>query len=125
MAFVKQNIARYSRFFGLTEQEYMRASARIVGYLSKQKEVNANAIAFALKFLMDTIVENEQKQEKQEFLYNFQDPRYKKYQFKIVKLYQAGLGAQRISKQIAAYKGPKIPKSSIERFLKKNAIKRK
>ena len=120
MAFVKQNIAR---FFGLTEQEYMRASARIAGYLSKQKEVNANAIAFALKFLIETIGENEQKQE---FLYNFQDPRYKKYQFKIVKLYQAGLGAQRISKQIAAYKGcPKIPKSSIERFLKKNAIKRK
>ncbi len=124
MAFVKQNIARYARFFGLTEQEYMRAAARIAGYLNKQDNISTNAVAFALKFLHETIGENEQKQEKQEFLYNFQDPRYKKYQLEIVKLYQAGLGAQKISNQIAN-KGPKIPKSSVERFLKKNAIKRK
>jgi len=125
MAFVKQNIARYARFFGLTEQEYMRAAARIAGYLNKQDNINTNAVAFALKFLHETIGENEQKREKQEFEYHLQDPRYRKFELEIVKLYQSGLGALRISNTIKENKGSKIPKSTIERFLKKNAIKRK
>lgn len=123
MAFVKQNIGRYARFFGLTEQEYMRAAARMAGYLNKQDAINTNTVAFALKFLIDTIEESE-RIEKQEFTYHFQNPRYKKHEIEIVKLYQAGFGSQKISKQIAL-KGPRIPKSSIERLLKKNAIKRK
>ncbi len=93
--------------------------------MNKQDAINTNAVAYSLKFLKDTIEENVQKQEKQEFLYHFQDPRYRKYEFEIVKLFQSGMGAQKISAQITANKGPKIPKSSVERFLKKNAIRRK
>jgi len=125
MAFIKQNIAHYAKFFGLVEQEYMRAAARISGYLKKQNTIDTNTVAYALKFLIDTVEENEQKKEKMEFEYHFQDPRYRKWEFEIVKLYQQGSGSQKISKQISANKGPKIPKSTIERFIKNNTIKRK
>jgi len=123
MAFVNKKRTRYARFFGLSQDEYMRAAGRIAGYLNKHGTESAT-IADALKFLIDTIEEARAKVEKAEFSYHFRSPSYKKWELEIVKLYQKGLGEKRISDEIVLKKGPRIPKSTIRRFLKQNGIKR-
>ncbi|RUM45429.1 MAG: hypothetical protein DSY46_02945 [Hydrogenimonas sp.] len=123
MAFANKRRSRIARKFGISEDNLMRAAARINGYIGRHGCETA-VIADALRFLIDTIEEVEAKTEKKEFSYHFQTVKYRKWEPEIIKLYQKDYGAKRISDAIVSKKGPRIPKSSIERFLKRNSIKR-
>ena len=117
--------AAIAKKFGITENDLLRAAGRIAGYLSKHCcTCEAPAVADALRFLADTIEEVEEKREKAEFAHHFRNPSHRKWEIEVVRLYQSGYGAKRISDAIADRKGPRIPKSTIERFLVKNGITR-
>ena len=121
--FTNKRRAAIARKFGLTDKELLRAAGRISGYLAKHG-CEPPVVADALRFLADTIEEAEERQERAEFAHHFRDPAWRKWEIEVVRLFQAGYGAKRISDAIAAKKGPKIPKSTIERFLAKNGITR-
>ena len=117
--------AAIAKRFGITEDELLRGAGRVAGYLSKHGcRCEAPMIADALRFLADTIEEAEERREKAEFAHHFRTPAWRKWEIEVVRLYQAGHGAKRISDAIAAKKGPRIPKSTVERFLSKNGIVR-
>ena len=121
--FANKRRATIAKKFGLTDKELLRAAGRISGYLAKHGcRCEAPMIADALRFLADTIEEAQDQRERAEFAYHIRDPSHRKWEIEVVKLFHIGYGAKRISDAVSAKKGPKIPKSTIERFLAKNGI---
>ena len=104
-----------ARKFGVSADKIERAAGRMQGYLSKQG-LSVRNIIFALDFLIDTIEEETEKDIKDRLFYHFKNPKHREKEPVIIDLYLQGFGAQRISRQL------KIPKSTIERFIKNNNI---
>ena len=121
--FTNKRRATIAKKLGLTDKELLRAAGRISGYLAKHG-CEPPVVADALRFLADTIEEAKEKHEKAEFAHHFRTPAWRKWEIEVVKLYHQGHGAKRISDAITDRKGPRIPKSTIERFLSKNGITR-
>lgn len=101
--------------FGCSVDALERGAGRMQGYIRK-KGISVRNIIFALDFLLDTIQEEKQKDMKEVLQYHFRDPKHRQKEQQIIDLYLEGYGAQRISKVV------KIPKSTIENFLRKNQI---
>ena len=121
--FTNKRRAAIARKFGLTDKELLRAAGRISGYLVKHG-CEPPVVADALRFLVATIDEAQGQRERAEFAHHFRSPSHRKWEIEVVRMYHQGYGAKRISDAIAAKKGPRIPKSTVERFLKKNGIVR-
>lgn len=115
--FPKQQTAKIARYFGISADAAERAAGRINGYLQKFG-TNPKTVAYALNYLIDEIDKQKEKISKKDLEYHFQNPKFRKKEPDIIDLYLQGFGAQRISKIV------KIPKSTIENFIKKNNIRR-
>jgi len=123
MAFPRKKIGTMAQFFGIDDDQMERACGRMAGYLAKHGVTPANVLT-ALYLLKETVEEYEHERRTEGFVYHFQNPKFRKYETEVVKLFQDGYGAKRISDAIIAKKGPRIPKTTIERFLSNNRIKR-
>ena len=109
----KKNII--ARKFGVSANTIERAAGRMQGYLVKQN-LSIRNIILSLYFLIDTIEEETEKDIHDRLYYHLQNPKYREKETEIIDLYLQGFGYQKISKQL------KIPKSTIERFIKNNNI---
>jgi len=121
--FSSRRRSRTARALGLSDDELLRAAGRIAGYVAKHG-ADAPVIADALRFLVDTIDAARAAREDGGWRYHFRSPSHRKWEMEVVRLYHQGWGAKRISDAIAQKKGPRIGKTTIERFLAKNGITR-
>ena len=101
--------------FNVSTDVIERSAGRMQGYLIKQG-LSVRNIIFALGFLIDTIEEETEKDVKDKLYYHLKNPKHREKETEIINLYMQGFGSQRISKIL------KIPKSTIERFIKNNNI---
>ena len=121
--FSRQRRKGIAKKLGVSDAQLGEIAARIGGYLNKHGTA-VPAVIDSLRFLIETIEEARERQERAEFAHHFRTPAWRKWEIEVVKLYHQGHGAKRISDAITDRKGPRIPKSTIERFLSKNGITR-
>jgi len=114
-----------AKFFGISDKEMVRAAARMAGHLRRiDGEIDEFAVLSALIFLRSTIEEARKERERGGLAYHLRSPSHQKWEMEIIRLYHQGYGAKRISDAIAQKKGPRIGKTTIERFISKNCIRR-
>lgn len=114
---------KYSKFLGLDEDSYMLFLKRYVYFLRSQKQLNKKSVEAGF-FILDEIKKDVAKREAEKFIYKTKNIKILKYKNEIVKLYEGGAGVVKISNIIKQHHNCSISKSSIQRFVQANSIKR-
>jgi len=115
--FYNQKLSFNAKRLSMSDKALQRAAGRMEGYLYKHG-LSVQSIIYALDYLIATKEEEEAKIKKLELVYHLQNPKHRKKEQQIIEMFMDGFGAQRISKEL------KIPKSTIENFIRKNNITR-
>ena len=114
---------KYERLLGLDEDELKLFLKRYTYYLKSKKELSPNMVLNGF-FILDDIRMEKDKIDALRAKYKSKNKYIIKYRDEIIELYKNGLGYVRISKQLEVNHKVKVSKSSIERFIKTNGIKR-
>ena len=114
---------KYSKFFNLDEESYQEFIKRYVYFLRSQKQLNKRSVPAGF-FILDEIQKNLAKREAEKILYRTKNIKILKYRDEIVALYKNGAGVVKISNIIKQNHNCAISKSSIQRFVDANQIKR-
>jgi hypothetical protein len=122
-----KNISDASAITGDTvsidEESYQLFIKRYVYFLRSQKQLNKRSVAAGFFILLE--IQNEiLKRESEKRLYRTKNIKILKYRDEIVELYQRGSGVVKISNIIKQNHNCSISKSSIQRFIQANNIKR-
>jgi hypothetical protein len=121
--FTENKRKKYERLLNLDEDELKLFLKRYSYYLKSKKELSPNIILNGF-FILDDIRTEKDKTEALKAKYKSKNKYIIRYRDEIIELYQNGLGYVRISKQLDVDHKVKVSKSSIERFIKNNGIKR-
>lgn len=114
---------KYQQLLSLDEEELKLFLKRYTYYLKSKKSLSPNLVLNGF-FIFNDIRTEKDKKEALKAKYRSKNKYIIKYRDKIINLYQSGLGYVRISKQLEVDHKVKVSKSSIERFIKANRIKR-
>ncbi len=114
---------RYERLLNLDEDELKSFLKRYTYYLKSKEELSPNMVLNGFFILADIRMEKD-KIEALRAKYKSKNKYIIKYRDEIIELYKNGLGYVRISKQLDVNHKVKVSKSSIERFIKNNGIRR-
>jgi len=96
---------------------------RMAGFLHSRKVISKRNLADSF-FILEEIQKKEKEEEARQLRTVITNPIVLKYKTKIEELYKAGYGYVRISKILKIDHNVSISKSTIERFIKNNGIKR-
>jgi len=96
---------------------------RMSGFLNNRKIISKRNIADSL-FILQEMQKREQEEDIKKMRQVIRNPLLMKYKTKIIELYKAGYGYVRISKTLKIDHNVDISKSTIERFIKRNGLKR-
>jgi transcription termination factor Rho len=121
--FTENKRKKYERLLGLDDNELKSFLKRYSYYLKGQDELSPNAILNGF-FILANIRDEKDKTEALKAKYKSKNKYIIKYRDEIIELYKNGFGYVRISKQLDVNHKVKVSKSSIERFIKNNGIKR-
>lgn len=114
---------KYSKLLGIDEEGYQIFIKRYVYFLRSQKQLNKKSVAAGFFILAE--VQNEiLKRESEKLLYKTKNIKILKYRDEIVALYKGGCGVVKVSNIIKQNHNCSISKSSIQRFIQTNDIKR-
>jgi len=114
---------KYAKLLGIDEESYQLFIKRYVYFLRSQKQLNKRSVAAGFFILLE--IQNEiLKRESEKRLYRTKNIKILKYRDEIVELYQRGSGVVKISNIIKQNHNCSISKSSIQRFIQTNNIKR-
>ena len=114
---------KYSKLLGVDEEGYQLFIKRYVYFLRSQKQLNKRSVAAGFFILAE--VQNEiLKRESEKLLYKTKNIKILKYRDEIIELYKRGSGVVKISNIINQNHNCSISKSSIQRFIQANKIKR-
>ncbi|MCB4766582.1 MAG: hypothetical protein LGB66_05300 [Sulfurovum sp.] len=96
---------------------------RMAGFLNGRKIISKRNIADAF-FILQEMQQKEQAEEIKQLRAAIKNPILLKYKEKIIELYKSGYGYVRISKILKVDHNVTISKSTIERFIKKQEVKK-
>ena len=115
---------KYSKLLGIDEESYQIFIKRYVYFLRSQKQLNKKSVAAGL-FILDEIQKEILKRESEKLLYKTKNIKILKYRDEIIELYKSGCGVVKCSSIIKQNHNCAISKSSIQRFIQSNNIKRR
>jgi len=114
---------KYSKLLGVDEEGYQIFIKRYVYFLRSQKQLNKRSVAAGFFILAE--VQNEiLKRNSEKLLYGTKNIKILKYRDEIIELYKIGSGVVKISNILKQNHNCSISKSSIQRFIQANNIKR-
>jgi hypothetical protein len=114
---------KYAKLLGIDEESYQIFIKRYVYFLRSQKQLNKKSVGAGFFILLE--IQNEiLKRESKKRLYRTKNIKILKYRDEIIELYKRGSGVVKISNIIKQNHNCSISKSSIQRFLQTNNIKR-
>ena len=114
---------KYSKLLGVDEEGYQIFIKRYVYFLRSQKQLNKKSVAAGFFILAE--VQNEiLKRNSEKLLYGTKNIKILKYRDEIIELYKIGSGVVKISKILKQNHNCSISKSSMQRFIQANNIKR-
>lgn len=114
---------RYQRLLNLDELEFNQFIKRYTNYLRSKSEITSNIVLNGL-FILDDIILEKHKKEALRVKYVSKNKYIVKYSDEIINLYKNGFGYVKISSLLKVNHNVSVSKSSIERFIKANNIKR-
>jgi len=115
---------RYQNLLGLDEMELNQFIKRYTNYLRSKSEITSNILLNGL-FILDDIIQEQYKRQALVTKYTSKNLYVSKYKEEIIESYQNGNGYVKISNQLKVNHNVSVSKSTIERFVKQNNIKRK
>jgi len=114
---------KYEKILNLDHEELELFIKRYTHYLKSQELLSKNSVLNGF-FILADIRQQKDKTEALKAKYRSKNRYIIRYRDEIIELYKNGLGYVRISKQLEVNHKVKVSKSSIERFIKNNGIKR-
>ena len=114
---------KYEKILNLDHEELELFIKRYTHYLKSQELLSKNSVLNGF-FILADIRQQKDKTEALKAKYRSKNRYIIRYRDEIIELYKNGLGYVRISKQLEVNHKVKVSKSSIERFIKTNGIKR-
>lgn len=114
---------KYSRLLSIDEEGYQIFIKRYVYFLRSQKQLNKKSVAAGL-FILAQVQKEILERESKKRLYKSKNIKILKYRDEIIELYKSGCGVVKVSNIIKQEHNCAISKSSIQRFLAANKIKR-
>lgn len=121
--FTEQKLITYSNLLGLTVAELNFFMKRYKNYLLSKEEITKNVLINGL-FILEEITTDKWAEEANKKIYKSKNLIIHKYMDEVIKLYKSGIGTIKISNHIYLNHKVKISKSSLDRFISSNNIKR-
>jgi len=121
--FTEQKLVTYANLLGLTVEELNSFMKRYKNYLLSKEEITKNVLINGL-FILEEITTDKWAEEANKKIYKSKNLIIHKYMDEVIKLYKSGIGTIKISNHIYLNHKVKISKSSLDRFISSNNIKR-
>ncbi|RLA77899.1 MAG: hypothetical protein DRG78_16380 [Epsilonproteobacteria bacterium] len=121
--FTEQKLITYSNLLGLTVEELNSFMKRYKNYLLSKEEITKNVLINGL-FILEEITTDKWAEEANKKIYKSKNLIIHKYMDEIIELYEQGMGSIKISNHIYLMHRIRLSKSSIDRFISSNNIKR-
>ena len=121
--FTEQKLSSYGKLLGLTIEELNYFIKRYKSYLLSKEEITKNVLINGL-FILEEITTEKWVEESAKKIYKSKNLIIHKYMEEIIKLYEQGMGTIKISNHIYLNHKVRISKSSLDRFISSNNIKR-
>ena len=121
--FTENRRKQYEKLLNLDDEGLELFIKRYTHYLKSQELLSKNSVLNGF-FILADIRQQKDKTEALKAKYRSKNRYIIRYRDEIIELYKNGLGYVRISKQLEVNHKVKVSKSSIERFIKNNGIKR-
>jgi len=121
--FTEQKLVTYANLLGLTVKELNSFMKRYKNYLLSKEEISKNVLINGL-FILEEITTDKWAEEANKKTYKSKNLIIHKYMDEIIELYEQGMGTIKISNHVYLNHKVKISKSSLDRFIASNNIKR-
>jgi len=121
--FTEQKLITYANLLGLTVEELNQFMKRYKNYLLSKEEITKNVLLNGF-FILEQITTDKWIEEANKKTYKSKNLIIHKYMKEIIELYEQGMGTIKISTHIYLNHKVKISKSSLDRFISSNNIKR-
>jgi len=121
--FTEQKLNSYAKLLDLTVEELNQFMKRYKNYLLSKEEITKNVLINGL-FILEEITTEKWLEEANKIKYRTKNLIILKYMDEITKLYEQGMGTVKISNHIFLNHKVKLSKSSLDRFISSNNIKR-
>ena len=121
--FTEQKLITYSNLLGLTVEELNQFMKRYKNYLLSKEDITKNVLINGL-FILEEITTDKWAEEANKIKYRTKNLIILKYINEITELYEKGMGTIKISNHIYLNHKVKLSKSTLDRFISSNNIKR-
>ena len=121
--FTEQKLVTYANLLGLTVEELNQFMKRYKNYILSKEEITKNVLINGL-FILEEITTDKWAEEANKKTYKSKNLIIHKYMDEITELYELGMGSIKISNHIFLNHRIRLSKSSIDRFISSNNIKR-
>jgi len=121
--FSEQKLNSYGKLLGLTVEELNYFMKRYKSYLLSKEEITKNVLINGL-FILEEIITDKWLEEANKIKYQTKNLIILKYMEEITELYEQGMGTVKISNHIFLNHKVRLSKSSLDRFISSNNIKR-